>query len=52
MKLDCKNNSNFLINSLNELQVGCRHNLKFHEYCHICPQSADEAIAAEKVEDG
>ena len=52
MKLDKKNKSNFLIDSLNELCGGCRHNPKFHGHCHICTQSADEAIATEKVDDG
>ena len=52
MKLDCKNNSKLLINSLNELYGGCRHNPKFHRYCNICPESADEAIAAEKLKNG
>ena len=52
MKEDKKNGSNLLINSLNELYGGCRHNPKFHRYCHICPDSADEAIAAEKLKNG
>ena len=52
MKLDKKNQCKFLINSLNELHGGCGHNPKFHRHCHICPQSADEAFAAEKVDDG
>ena len=49
MKLDKKNQSNLLVNSPNELHGGCRHNPKFHGFCCICPQSADEAIAAEKL---
>ena len=52
MKLDKKTKSNFLINSLNELHGGYRHNPKFHRSCCICPQSVDEAIATEKVDDG
>ena len=52
MKLDRKNNSKLLINSLNKLYGGCRHNPKFHRYCNICPKSADEAIAAEKLKNG
>ena len=53
MKLDKKNKTKLLINSLNELYGGCRHNPKFHRYCNICPkQRADDAIAAEKLENG
>ena len=50
-KLDKKNNTNFLINSLNELCGGCRHIPRFHRFCHICPKRADEA-KAEKLENG
>ena len=50
IKLNKKNNTNFLINSLNEIYGGCRHNPKFHRICNICPQSADDAVNAEKVE--
>ena len=53
MKLDKKNKTKLLINSLNELYGGCRHNPKFHKYCNICPkQRTDDAIAAEKLENG
>ena len=52
MKEDKKNGSNPLINSLNELCGGCRHNPKFHRFCCVCPDSADEAIAAEKLKNG
>ena len=52
MKEDKKNGSDLLINSLNELHGGCRHNPKFHRFCYVCPESADEAIAAEKLKDG
>lgn len=52
MQLDQKNNSKLFINSLNELYGGCRHSPKFHGYCNICPESADEAIAAEKLKNG
>ena len=38
IKEDKKNGTNLLINSLNELYGGCRHNPKFHRYCHICPE--------------
>ena len=51
MKLNKKNNTNFLINTLNELYGGCRHVPKFHRFCHICPKRADEA-KAEKLENG
>ena len=51
MKLDKKNNTNFLINTLNELCGGCRHIPRFHRFCHICPKRADEA-KAEKLENG
>ncbi len=50
MKKEKQNNTNYLINSLNELYGACRHNPKFHRYCSICPPSADDAINAEKVE--
>ena len=40
MKKDKKNNTNFLINTLNELYGGCRHVPKFHRFCHICPKRA------------
>ena len=52
MKHEKANNTNFLINSSNELHGGCRHNPKFHRFCYVCPKSADEAIAAEKLENG
>ena len=52
MKHEKVNNTNFLINSSNELYGGCRHNPKFHRFCYVCPKSADEAIAAEKLENG
>ena len=47
MKLNEKNNTDFLINSSNELCGGCRHLPSFHGFCDTCHQSADEAIAAE-----
>ena len=47
IKQDKKNNTNFLINSSSELYGACRHIPRFHRYCHIIPQSADEAIEAE-----
>ena len=50
MKNDKENNTNFLINSSNELYGACRHNPRFHRYCSIVPQSTDEA-KAEKVEE-
>ena len=53
VKLDKKNKTKLLINSLNELHGRCRHNPKFHGYCNICPkQRTDDAIAAEKLDDG
>ena len=52
MKLDEKNNAKFLIDSLNELCGGCRHLPRFHGFCNVCPQSADEAIATEKLKNG
>ena len=52
MKLNKKNNANLLINSLNEICGGCGHIPRFHRFCHICPQSADEAVNAEKLKDG
>ena len=51
MRNDKKNNTNFLINSLNELCGGCRHIPRFHRFCNICPESADEA-KAEKLRNG
>ena len=51
MKSDKKNNTNFLINSLNELYGGCRHIPRFHGFCYICPRSADEA-KTEKLKNG
>ena len=50
MKKEKENNTNYLINSLNELYGACQHNPKFHRYCTICPPSADDAANAEKVE--
>ena len=38
MKMDKKNNSKNLINSVNELCGGCRHKPKFHRHCNICPE--------------
>ena len=29
---------------------GCRHKPKFHRHCDICPECADEAMTAEKLE--
>ena len=49
MKNDKENNTNFLINSLNELYGACRHNPKFHRYCPIIPKSADDAILQKKL---
>ena len=51
MKLNKKNKTNFLVNSSNELCGGCRHNPRCHRFCAVCPQNADEAIAAEKLKD-
>ena len=45
-KSNKKNNANFLINSSNELCGGCGHIPRFHGFCNVCPQSADEAITA------
>ena len=52
MKLDKKNNSKSLIDSMNELCGGCRHKPKFHGHCNICPERADEAMTAEKLKNG
>ena len=49
MKKEKENNTNLLINSLNELYGACRHNPRFHRYCTIIPQSADDAANAENV---
>ena len=49
VKLDKKNNTNFLVNALSELHGGCGHVPKFHRFCHVCPKRADEA-KAEKLE--
>ena len=38
MKSDKKNNSQSLIDSMNELCGGCRHKPKFHGCCDICPE--------------
>ena len=51
MKKDKEDNTNFLINSLNEVYGACRHNPKFHRYCTIIPKSADEAIEQKKLVD-
>ena len=51
MKRDKENNTNFLINSLNEVYGACRHNPKFHRYCSIIPKSADDVILQKKLDD-
>ena len=44
MKIDKRNNANFLINSLNEVCGACGHNPKFHGHCSVTPKSADDII--------
>ena len=52
MKSDKKNDSQSLIDSMNELCGGCRHKPKFHGHRNICPERADEAMTAEKLKNG
>ena len=49
MKNDKENDTNFLINSLNEVHGACRHNPKFHRYCSIAPKSVDDVIVQKKL---